>query len=233
MAPKISYNHDDTANQEQESNQLSHSAKTEDQICVPCTNCGKEYRISNSNLGRKFTCTECGSECFASGNELGSETLTETTKDCPYCGEEILKKAKKCKHCGEFLNQNAEAIENQDQPPAQQNVTDVSAQTPKTAPVNSAYCLSCGNVVSSDAAICPSCGIKLQGKKESGVSTGLLVAGWLGVAFFPILGLIVGIICCSKRRVGSGVAMIVLSIITVISILIGIEIFNTIAVYGI
>jgi len=24
-------------------------------------------------------------------------------KDCPYCGEQILKVAKKCKHCGEFL----------------------------------------------------------------------------------------------------------------------------------
>ena len=26
------------------------------------------------------------------------------TKNCPYCGEEILAIAKKCKHCGEFLD---------------------------------------------------------------------------------------------------------------------------------
>lgn len=28
------------------------------------------------------------------------------TKQCPYCGEEILVVAKKCKHCGEFLDDN-------------------------------------------------------------------------------------------------------------------------------
>ena len=27
-----------------------------------------------------------------------------STKSCPFCGEEILKKAKKCKHCGEILD---------------------------------------------------------------------------------------------------------------------------------
>lgn len=25
------------------------------------------------------------------------------TKQCPYCGEEIMKAAKKCRHCGEWL----------------------------------------------------------------------------------------------------------------------------------
>lgn len=30
----------------------------------------------------------------------------EETKNCPYCGEEILAIAKKCKHCGEWLNQD-------------------------------------------------------------------------------------------------------------------------------
>jgi hypothetical protein len=39
-------------------------------------------------------------------NEVrNSETAekTEETKNCPYCGEEILAEAKKCKHCGEWL----------------------------------------------------------------------------------------------------------------------------------
>lgn len=29
----------------------------------------------------------------------------EETKNCPYCGEEILAGAKKCKHCGEWLEE--------------------------------------------------------------------------------------------------------------------------------
>ena len=32
----------------------------------------------------------------------------EETKNCPYCGEEILAGAKKCKHCGEWLDEHSE-----------------------------------------------------------------------------------------------------------------------------
>lgn len=32
--------------------------------------------------------------------------MTEETKICPYCGEQILKVAIKCKHCGEWLDEN-------------------------------------------------------------------------------------------------------------------------------
>lgn len=32
--------------------------------------------------------------------------MSEETKKCPFCGEEILSIAIKCKHCGEFLNKS-------------------------------------------------------------------------------------------------------------------------------
>lgn len=43
----------------------------------------------------------------------------ETTKKCPYCGEEILAVAKKCKHCGRWLNEmhSGEKEDRQETPP--------------------------------------------------------------------------------------------------------------------
>lgn len=31
------------------------------------------------------------------------ETNTKQTKNCPFCGKEVLVTAKKCKHCGQWL----------------------------------------------------------------------------------------------------------------------------------
>ena len=33
------------------------------------------------------------------------------TKNCPFCGEEILAVAEKCKHCGEWLNNDDSTVE--------------------------------------------------------------------------------------------------------------------------
>lgn len=37
---------------------------------------------------------------------VGVDYMTDKTKICPYCGEEILATAKKCKHCKEWINNN-------------------------------------------------------------------------------------------------------------------------------
>ncbi len=36
--------------------------------------------------------------------------MADETKECPYCGEEILAIAKKCKHCGEFLDGSSKPV---------------------------------------------------------------------------------------------------------------------------
>lgn len=33
--------------------------------------------------------------------------MSEETKACPFCSEQILASASKCKHCGEFLNEKS------------------------------------------------------------------------------------------------------------------------------
>jgi hypothetical protein len=53
------------------------------------------------------------------------------TKDCLYCGEEILAKAKKCKHCGEFLDASLRSERQQQQSPAPSSVASRSERKPE------------------------------------------------------------------------------------------------------
>jgi predicted nucleic acid-binding Zn ribbon protein len=65
------------------------------------------------------------------------------TKQCPYCGEEILAVAKKCKHCGEWLDKEANVH--------QKKMTE---------------CPVCAEEIEEDLKICPHCKEMLEKKQE-------------------------------------------------------------------
>lgn len=80
--------------------------------------------------------------------ETQSEETTQKkdlreTKNCPYCGEEILAVAKKCKHCGEWLVDNQEPQK-------------------KLVP-----CPICGEQVEEGIEICPHCNEKISSERSS------------------------------------------------------------------
>lgn len=59
--------------------------------------------------------------------------MTDTTKECPYCGEEILDIAKKCKHCGEWLDSET-ANETTKVETSSKKEVDESIQPPQSLP---------------------------------------------------------------------------------------------------
>jgi predicted RNA-binding Zn-ribbon protein involved in translation (DUF1610 family) len=79
-----------------------------------CLKCG--YERQASDVAPDYECPKCGAvyakvEAQYTKNketqELQSQgQKTKKTKQCPYCGEEILYVAIKCKHCGSQLNGN-------------------------------------------------------------------------------------------------------------------------------
>jgi len=62
---------------------------------INCPECGQQLEASKELVGNNVECYNCTHKFVV---ELPK------TKECDFCGEEILYKAKKCKHCGEFLD---------------------------------------------------------------------------------------------------------------------------------
>ena len=88
-------------------------------MSIKCPHCKKLISVPPHLLGRQAICPACQGKfqlpSFQTSPISSSPTAippdlpatnqapTESTKVCPYCGEQVLYTAKKCKHCGEFL----------------------------------------------------------------------------------------------------------------------------------
>lgn len=94
---------------------------TDNLVHFKCSRCKQELEAPEVMRGKTILCHHCQANTVVSEHESQSSEndgqmpfkLKEQTKDCPYCGEEILMKAIKCKHCGEFLESD---IDNSYQP---------------------------------------------------------------------------------------------------------------------
>ena len=76
---------------------------------LKCPHCQQPLEAPEEMLGQQIDCPSCSQTIQLpkpSPNQPASpiEPPQKQTRDCPFCGEEILLSAIKCKHCGEFLD---------------------------------------------------------------------------------------------------------------------------------
>ena len=151
-------------------------------------------------------------------NQNNSE---DSTKKCPFCGEEIKTAAQKCKHCGEFLHNRYKEDT--------QNVIYIKS------------CPFCGEEISKNAIKCKHCKSMLTlnttyQKGSIGFSIAALIISiffllgtmatdsdykntGVGILIFNILPLVFGIIGLNKRGKGMAIAsLIIVSISSLIAI---------------
>lgn len=126
----------------------------------------------------------------------------EPMKECEYCGEKILEKARKCKHCGEMLIEEG----NRPLPPLSTGPNQYSKHNeygfPPVVYINA-------NPSDHRDARRENSG-QYSGEE---LSSGWVVCGWFMAFLLPIVGFIIGIICCVKGRTGNGVGMIIVSVL--------------------
>lgn len=78
-------------------------------VKVNCPYCSKELEINPEFAGERVPCPFCSGTLTLSPEMLAGETI-EVYRNCPVCGERILKSVKKCRHCGEFVTDPNEPL---------------------------------------------------------------------------------------------------------------------------
>jgi hypothetical protein len=69
-----------------------------------CPKCRGSVAVDSSAAGRNANCPHCKQPITIPNPSSDDEKLGRSSKECPFCAEQILVSAIKCKHCGEFLN---------------------------------------------------------------------------------------------------------------------------------
>ena len=90
-----------------------------------CPHCAQSLEAPAELLGQTVPCPSCQRPIELKKSvpppavpvEAPPATPAQATKNCPFCGEQILAVAKKCKHCGEFLDEKNAPVTRTAQPP--------------------------------------------------------------------------------------------------------------------
>ena len=94
-------------------------------IPFKCPGCAKRFSVKDEFAGMRTKCVKCGDSLLVPGTRSRARVQLQVpppleiveskpivdSKDCPYCGEQVLAVAKKCKHCGETLDVDMRAAE--------------------------------------------------------------------------------------------------------------------------
>ncbi len=76
---------------------------------INCPNCNQSLEVEEEMNGMTVDCPSCDSP-FVIELQIEEPEIPQT-KNCQFCGEEVLAIAKKCKHCGEFFEKSSNVSE--------------------------------------------------------------------------------------------------------------------------
>ena len=103
-------------------------------INFSCPYCNQHLAVDAAEAGRSVVCPLCDNqiqipEVMALHSTIDRPPpLPKQTKECPFCGEEILSKATKCKHCRSMLDGSSTPVL-LNTPPTGPNDQDILRQT--------------------------------------------------------------------------------------------------------